>query len=63
MIWTLVMPEVAILEAFAELPDPRRSSGQRHTQALCLSMFENMAQAQRLCSFGLDILKQLFRMK
>lgn len=26
-------------------------------------MFENIAQAQRLCSFGLDILKQLFRMK
>ena len=26
-------------------------------------MFENMAQAQRLCSFGLDILKQIFRMK
>ena len=25
-------------------------------------MFENMAQAQRLCSFGLDTLKQLFRM-
>ncbi len=33
------MPEVAILEAFAELPDSRRSSGQRHTQALCLSLF------------------------
>ncbi|NEO02881.1 MAG: transposase [Moorea sp. SIO3I7] len=26
-------------------------------------MFNNMAQAQRLCSFGLDTLKQLFRMK
>ena len=25
--------------------------------------FENMAQAQRLCSFGLDTLLQLFRMK
>lgn len=33
------MAEVAILEAFAELPDPRRSSGQRHTQALCLALF------------------------
>lgn len=33
------MREVAILEAFAELPDPRRSSGQRHTQALCLALF------------------------
>ena len=27
------------------------------------NMFENMAQAQRLCSFSLDTLKQLFRMK
>ncbi|AUB43995.1 putative transposase YbfD/YdcC associated with H repeats (plasmid) [Nostoc flagelliforme CCNUN1] len=27
------------------------------------NMFENMAQAQRLCSFGLDILKRIFRMK
>lgn len=26
-------------------------------------LFENMAQAQRLCSFGLDTLKQIFRMK
>jgi len=26
-------------------------------------MFENIAQAQRLCSFGLSTLKQLFRMK
>ena len=26
-------------------------------------MFENIAQAQRLCSFGLDTLKKLFRMK
>lgn len=26
-------------------------------------MFKNMAQAQRLCSFGLNILKQIFRMK
>lgn len=25
--------------------------------------FENMAQAQRLCSFGLETLKALFRMK
>lgn len=26
-------------------------------------LFENMAQAQRLCSFGLDTLKEIFRMK
>ncbi len=25
--------------------------------------FENMVRAQRLCSFGLDTLRQLFRMK
>jgi hypothetical protein len=33
------MPEAAIVEAFTELPDCRRSSGQRHTQALCLALF------------------------
>ncbi len=33
------MPKVALLEAFAELPDPRRSHGQGHTQALCLALF------------------------
>ncbi|WP_100902977.1 hypothetical protein [Nostoc flagelliforme] len=26
-------------------------------------MFKNMAQAQQLCSFGIDILKQIFRIK
>ncbi|WP_193200425.1 hypothetical protein [Nostoc sp. MG11] len=29
------MLEVAIFKAFAELPNPRRSSSQRHTQAFC----------------------------
>lgn len=33
------MSEAAIFKAFADLPDPRQSSGQRHTQALCLSLF------------------------
>ncbi len=33
------MPEVAIVEAFKDLPDPRRTAGQRHTQALCLALF------------------------
>lgn len=33
------MPQVAILEAFADLADPRRSAGQRHSQALCLALF------------------------
>lgn len=33
------MTQAAILEAFAELPDPRRGAGQRHTQTLCLALF------------------------
>lgn len=33
------MPQAAILEAFAELPDPRRRAGQRHSQTLCLAVF------------------------
>ena len=33
------MQQVAILEAFADLPDPRRRAGQRHSQALCLAVF------------------------
>ena len=33
------MTQAAILEAFADLPDPRRGAGQRHTQALCLALF------------------------
>ncbi len=28
------MSEIAIIEAFADLPDPRRGAGQRHRQAL-----------------------------
>ncbi|WP_269141624.1 hypothetical protein [Nostoc commune] len=33
------MSEAAIFKAFADLADPRQSSCQRHTQALCLSLF------------------------
>jgi len=33
------MSQLAIVEAFKELPDPRRSAGQRHHQALCLALF------------------------
>lgn len=33
------MTSAAILEAFAELPDPRRQAGQRHTLPLCLALF------------------------
>lgn len=33
------MSEIAIIEAFADLPDPRRGAGQRHRQALCLALF------------------------
>ena len=33
------MSTLAIVEVFAGLPDPRRTAGQRHTQALCLALF------------------------
>jgi len=33
------MSELAIVEAFADLPDSRRTAGQRHDQALCLALF------------------------
>jgi hypothetical protein len=33
------MSEIAILEAFTDLPDPRRTAGQRHQKALCLALF------------------------
>ena len=33
------MSQVAILDAFSDLPDPRRNEGQRHSQALCLALF------------------------
>jgi hypothetical protein len=33
------MQQAAILEAFADLSDPRRRAGQRHSQPLCLALF------------------------
>ncbi len=33
------MSQIAILEAEAELEDPRRRAGQRHTLSLCLALF------------------------
>lgn len=33
------MSQIAIVEAFADLPDTRRTAGQRHHQALCLALF------------------------
>lgn len=33
------MSQLPIVEAFADLPDTRRTAGQRHTQALCLALF------------------------
>ena len=33
------MHQVAILEAFADMPDPRRGQGKRHAVALCLAIF------------------------
>ena len=33
------MSQLAIVEAFEDLPDPRRTAGQRHAQAVCLALF------------------------
>jgi DDE_Tnp_1-associated len=33
------MSSLAIMEVFSDLPDARRGAGQRHQQALCLSLF------------------------
>jgi hypothetical protein len=33
------MTTLAVVEAFSDLPDPRRGAGQRHNQALCLALF------------------------
>jgi hypothetical protein len=33
------MSQLAIVEAFMNLPDTRRTAGQRHKQALCLALF------------------------
>ncbi|NEO65472.1 MAG: ISAs1 family transposase [Moorea sp. SIO4G2] len=33
------MSQIAIIEAFAGLEDPRRRAGQRHTLSLCLALF------------------------
>jgi hypothetical protein len=33
------MSQLAIVEAFMNLPDTRRTAGQRHQQALCLALF------------------------
>jgi len=33
------MTNLAIVEAFSNLPDSRRGAGQRHSQALCLALF------------------------
>jgi DDE_Tnp_1-associated len=33
------MSEIAIVEAFRDLPDIRRVKGRRHTQSLCLALF------------------------
>jgi hypothetical protein len=40
------MSQLAIIEAFAELEDPRRKAGQRHTLTLCLALF-TLAIAKR----------------
>jgi len=37
----------AIVEVFAGLPDPRRTAGQRHTQALCLACLPLLVAGNR----------------
>ncbi|NEO86290.1 MAG: transposase family protein [Spirulina sp. SIO3F2] len=39
------MTELAIVEVFRELPDTRRTAGQRHSQALCLALLLTLAVA------------------
>jgi hypothetical protein len=34
-----MMPQLAIIEAFSDLTDTRRSAGKRHQQALCFALF------------------------
>jgi hypothetical protein len=38
------MSQLAIVEAFADLPDIRRKAGQRHHQALCLALFTRFSR-------------------
>ena len=33
------MDQVAILKAFSDMPDARRTQGKRHSIALCLAIF------------------------
>jgi len=33
------MGDIALVEAFKDLPDLRRKEGRRHQQALCLGLF------------------------
>ena len=33
------MPQQSIINAFVELPDPRRRAGRRHDKTLCLALF------------------------
>ena len=66
----LTFPAELFERVFKDLLPHLKSSWQERKHRLLpesvqytLSKFENMAQAQRLCSFGLNTLQQLFRMK
>jgi len=41
------MSQLAIVEAFADLPDLRRTAGQRHQQAVCLALFTTQKKRLR----------------
>lgn len=46
------MSQLAIVEAFADLPDTRRKAGQRHHQALCLALFTRFSRCRESGIFG-----------
>ncbi|EKV00113.1 hypothetical protein Lepto7375DRAFT_2209 [Leptolyngbya sp. PCC 7375] len=52
------MSALAIVEAFQELPAPRRGAGRRHHQALCIALFTLAVSKRRYCS-GSYIVKWL----
>ncbi len=49
------MSQLAIVEAFSDLPDTRRTAGQRHSQAMCLAFHPGGGRGQQgvSCYWGL----------
>lgn len=48
------MSQLAIVEAFADLPETCRTAGQRHTQALCLALFTLAIVAENRRFLGIE---------